>query len=109
MQATKYTPVGNHGADPAPQHETDDAIDDRIAEILDELLDERNAKLPYRRLPYNRRHLPRGHLDRPDAKAMTGDRSRLRVCPLSALLGRNRTAAGDVERLTGDGGRSGSG
>jgi hypothetical protein len=52
MQATKYTPVGNHGADPAPQHETDDAIDDRIAEILDKLLDERHAKLPYRRLPY---------------------------------------------------------
>jgi hypothetical protein len=28
-----------------------DAIDDRIAEILDELLDERNATHPHRRLP----------------------------------------------------------
>jgi hypothetical protein len=28
-----------------------DAIDDRIAEILDELLDERNATRPHRRLP----------------------------------------------------------
>jgi hypothetical protein len=28
-----------------------DAIDDRIAEILDELLDERNAAHPHRRLP----------------------------------------------------------
>jgi hypothetical protein len=28
-----------------------DAIDDRIAEILDELLEERNAARPHRRLP----------------------------------------------------------
>jgi hypothetical protein len=28
-----------------------DAIDDRVAEILDELLDERNATHPHRRLP----------------------------------------------------------
>jgi len=28
-----------------------DAIDDRIAEILDELLEERNATCPHRRLP----------------------------------------------------------